>query len=1060
MTERRARPLARALAVLCALLLVVSPVAPLVGFAGSAAAAPSGMATIPDSAVTEDAPTSDLALSASELRGGVLASEHADTLELILTTADHAPTVMDGDAAAVSGDGMALVLRDREHSAGREVAIDAGQLQDALGHEPQAIYGTHEDGSEWTASAEYEDGYLVFDVPHFSDNTVTFAGEVDVSLTGATNGTSIQWTLDDYDSSSNVTVNLTGQTATESDSITGSVQVGNSFDPSISSGLEPTGPSGGEPQLEVTAVGPTVNENPIDNLGGGSRDGEFRFVGQTSGSFIYSEFGINPDKSGQINVIEPYVADTPSNAEPTQVDVYITPGSPNGDVKEGTKVVSGHYIANSDSQLETKGYDYISLDTSYEVTAGQNYTVEFVTTSVVSTTGTIYDIAADSANGDYVSSGYANDNQLSLYANAADLKYSLETGVRGVSASANNSGAQASFGDLGAGETARKPINLTKSDMGISVSADSSGSVNYNLTYTERVQTQDPAIQLNGNSTTLHSGTLAAGETVEATIPKSQLRKGSNELTASLGDGSLSADAPDMQADIDLSHETSDKISVGYNATTFEESYNLSHSYADATADATATIPFASDRVVDIKTVEYRVNGGTWQSVDAANYRFEGTTVDVYLSDAYGGELPSGATAEVRTTARKISVANGQVTVTDPTAPGEPLDTQLQIDSRSPGFHVNVGPTDDGDRVHYAYSDVFPTEDYVIIDASGDQKLYLPNSKTGDSLRVKHLDTRVVADRGDVRIDVVEAGTTPELDVSPGPGGSGDPVTIKYYNTESGSEYLLESLARSIVVDSDVAQSPAIFEDDDSDDTWQIVKDTGETVSGDSGDSGVVRAAGQFAQRSGGAPSGLPLVPIALGGVSLAGVVLLLRARGEDVDDAAETTTETATTAAETTGSLLEDGLRGLLGFVGDLVGILTSNRRAAIATGVIGAIIAARVGVFQLPEGTGILIVVAGVPIASWLILRRTDAVSQRVWLASTIAATVLGLEFVAPGTVQTAITQLTGPQVAPLLLLLIGGAAFLYLRARRADASTPDEVTNVDLGITARSDDDGGDD
>jgi hypothetical protein len=112
-----------------------------------------------------------------------------------------------------------------------------------------------------------------------------------------------------------------------------------------------------------------------------------------------------------------------------------------------------------------------------------------------------------------------------------------------------------------------------------------------------------------------------------------------------------------------------------------------------------------------------------------------------------------------------------------------------------------------------------------------------------------------------------------------------------------------------------------------------------------------------------------------------------------------------------------------------------------------------------NLPSGTGILIVVAGVPIASWLILRRTDAVSRRVWLASTIAATVLGLEFVAPGTVQTAITQLTSEQVAPLLLLLIGGAVFLYLRARRADASTPEEVTNVTLGITA-NDDDGGDD
>jgi hypothetical protein len=110
-----------------------------------------------------------------------------------------------------------------------------------------------------------------------------------------------------------------------------------------------------------------------------------------------------------------------------------------------------------------------------------------------------------------------------------------------------------------------------------------------------------------------------------------------------------------------------------------------------------------------------------------------------------------------------------------------------------------------------------------------------------------------------------------------------------------------------------------------------------------------------------------------------------------------------------------------------------------------------------NLPSGTGILIVVAGVPIASWLILRRTGAVSRRVWFASTVAATILGLEFVAPGTVRTAITQLTSEQVVPPLLLLIGGVLFLYFRLRRADESTPEEVTNVSLGITASDEEDG---
>ena len=193
-------------------------------------------------------------------------------------------------------------------------------------------------------------------------------------------------------------------------------------------------------------------------------------------------------------------------------------------------------------------------------------------------------------------------------------------------------------------------------------------------------------------------------------------------------------------------------------------------------------------------------------------------------------------------------------------------------------------------------------------------------------------------------------------------------------------------------------------------------------------------------------------MPIALGGVSLVGLLLFARARNEAAD-------ATAAAAASTTGSALQRGLRSLLDFVGQLVAIITRNRRASIATGIGTAIIAAWAGLVDLPSGTGILLVVAGVPIASWLILRRTDAVSRRVWLASTIAATILGLEFVAPGTVRTAITQLTSEQVAPLLLLLIGGALVLYFRLRRTDESTPEEVTNVTLGITASDEEGDGD-
>ncbi|AGF91265.1 hypothetical protein HAPG_00079 [Halorubrum phage GNf2] len=594
-------------------------------------------------------------------------------------------------------------------------------------------------------------------------------------------------------------------------------------------------------------------------------------------------------------------------------------------------------------------------------------------------------------------------------------------------------------GLLGPGETVTESVDLSTGSQSGHISV--SGPVDVSASWTEVSRTRDPVVELNGQTTTIHSGTLADGETATATIPKDQLQQGTNTLNVSLGDGSLSADAPEMRADIEASHEASDKISVGYSATTFEESYNVSHTYAAETSDAQVTIPFESSRVVGVKNVEYQIGGGGWERVGADNYRFDGTTVDVYVSDAVGGTVPAGSTVDVRATGRKMSVGNGAVTITDPTAPHEELDTQLRIDERSEDFHVNVGPTDDGDRVHYSYSDIFPTEDYVVIDSSGAQKMYLPNSKTGDTFRVKHLETRVIAQQGDVRIDVVEPGQNPELDVSPGPGGDGDPVTIEYYNTESGVEYLLNSLKRSIVVDSDVAQSPAIFEDDDSEDTWQILRDSEASVREEDSDGPI----GQFRERAGAAvgsvstPSGVGGGQLLLLGLlGLGGVVVFRR-----VEPFGGRGIEVGKRIAQKTGSGAFSGLQGLLSYMSRVVNLVVSNRRASIATGVLAAIIAARAGLLRLPEGAGILIVVSGVPIASYLVLRRSDAVSQRVWLASTLVAVVLGLEFVAPGTIQTAIEQLTSEQVAPLLILVVAGGVYLWYRARQSDRPVFNVVT-----------------
>ena len=1062
MKLRASRPIVAVLA----MMLVLAPVIPFVAV-GPAAAAPAGMATIPDANVAEDVPDGEtLALSASELEGGVLASDHADSLEVILTTADHAPTVMDSDTASVTGDGMAVVLRDDTESAGREVALDAGKLKEALGYRPRAIHGTHEDGSEWTASAEYADGYLVFDVPHFSDNTVTFSGSVDVSMQSATSGTTATWQLSDYDAASDVTINTTGventqlestsRTASNGDSL--SIDVGGTTAPDDETvtltGTKST--SGGSASGSLSGAGSDTinvggNDDPqeptisIDSLGESpyGYDGDpntHDFEPDGSYAETYTET-ISNNQELTIDSVTITNMELGANGRGTMVRLFIndvalgTNEGTNGDSTDytwddGSVDVSGDYEIKLKPVSFSEGADgQITTSSSYNID-GQ-YAPTTVDVSTGGTTQTITEggsstIPLSDGSNSIAFDGYGTQS-MSWSASWTEVTQTRDPSVTVGGTTVSHSGV------LADGETVTESVSLSQGSQTADIST--AGSVAVSASWTEVTQTRDPVVELNGNTTTVHSGTLADGETATATLPKEQLREGTNTLNVSLGDGSLSADAPEMRANVEATHEASDKISVGYTATTFEESYNVSHTYAAETSDAQVTIPFESSRVVGVKNVEYQIDGGGWQQVGSDNYRFDGTTVDIYMSDAAGGTVPAGSTVDVRATGRKMSVGNGAVTITDPTAPHEELDTQLEIDSRSEGFHVNVGPTDDGDRVHYAYSDMFPTSDYVVIDSNGDQKLYLPNSKTGDQFRVKHLETRVVAERGDVRIDVVEPGQNPELDVSPGPGGSGDPVTVEYYNTESGVTYLLNSLARSIVVDSDVAQSPAIFEDDDSEDTWQILRDS--DTSSDSDGGGTI---GQFRRRATDSmPSGVGGGQLLLLGlIGLGGIVAFRRFEpfgGRGV--------EAGQTAAKTTGSGLLSGLRSLLSYMSKVVSVVVSNRRASVATGVVAAIVAARVGLFQLPEGVGILIVVSGVPIASYLVLRRSDAVSQRVWLASTLVAVVLGLEFVAPGTVQTAIEQLTSEQVAPLLILVGAGGLYLWYKARQSDRPVFNVVT-----------------
>ena len=1191
---------ARGLALLLATVLLLAPVVPFAAV-GGAAAAPAGMSTIPDANVADDVPAGEtIPLSAAELEGGVMASQHADSLSVTLTTADHAASVMDADSAVVSGDGMAVVLRDDQQSAGREVALDAGLLQQALGYKPQAIYGTHEDGSEWTASAEYVDGYLVFDVPHFSSNTVTFSGEVTVTGQNVDNNTQFTYSVDNETTISNVDLSIEGTVSqnTENTSFpkfnTANKSVGGNREATVEATLTlPTykvEDTGHDVDSAITAadfdsgnLGDSSAEVAFKSSDGNLKildDGTLTDSGSTiDGSEGYLQPG-DTDGDGSLEVVYSdgsiksydYTDDAVADSGVGSAAAKIAVADTNGDGKEQVHYMSGGYEGSggrtynhvtipSQNNHDTSNYIGYSARLRAADTNGDGSETVFVeyvgnsyqggtdglkeypglgwvqdwggsdwsvrvagditgdgTEEVISGPGKVYSetendgsndingerIAPDSINkaiiDDVTNDGtnellYADgNNRLKVYdyqeQQTTDLGYVATNGVA-IGDVTNNGQNDIIFGDSNGNlkilteNTESTEVNIDTNGDGvfdtsttIQPGADaletwttppgseleivsSTAAIEADLTIAERTATTDPEVQIDsqkGNQTVTHSGVLSDGETIDlgSQVNGSSLG-GETTLTVRLA----SVPGVDPTANINYTHTAQKKVRQTFQSTAFEESYNVSTTYSEAARNARVVIPFDSNNVVAIKSAEYRTNGGSWQPIGPGDRRMDGSKATLLVGSAAGGVDP-GQTVDVRVTGRKISVEDGSVTITDATRPGEELDTELRVDSMGPDFFINVGPAAVGDRVHYAYAQQYATDDYVIINSDGDQDLYLPNTVSGDTFRVRHTDTRVVAERGDVRIDVVKTGENPELDVSPGPGGSGDPVTVEYYNTETGVKYLLNSLTRSIVVDSDVAESPAIFEDDDSEDTWAILRDSGPT--GSSGGGGAVGQFRETASNTVGSIS-LPIGGSGLGQLALVGVLglggLLVLRRfnpfGGSSDSAAVTSststrsasgsavsrlTGLASTAgavgsraAQTTGSGVLAALRRLLAYFGQVATLILGNRRASITAGVVAAIVAARVGLVSLPEGTGILIVVAGVPVATWLILRQNNAASTRVWLGSTIAAVILGLEFVAPGTVQTAIEQLTSETVAPLLILVAAGGLYLWYRARQSD-------------------------
>ena len=175
----------RTLAILLTVMLLVPGLAPV----ATAQSAPSGFVGVPNENISADMPDGESPpIPASDLEGDVLASQYASTLDVTLTTPERAEQLMAGDGTVVGNGDVALLLSDDTNHGAREVALPGAAIEDALGYTPMEVRGYHESGDQWTRSVENRNGYLVFEVPKFSTNTVTFTGVVELTGSPASDG--------------------------------------------------------------------------------------------------------------------------------------------------------------------------------------------------------------------------------------------------------------------------------------------------------------------------------------------------------------------------------------------------------------------------------------------------------------------------------------------------------------------------------------------------------------------------------------------------------------------------------------------------------------------------------------------------------------------------------------------------------------------------------------------------------------------------------------------------------------------------------------------------------
>lgn len=416
-------------------------------------------------------------------------------------------------------------------------------------------------------------------------------------------------------------------------------------------------------------------------------------------------------------------------------------------------------------------------------------------------------------------------------------------------------------GRLAEGETVTEPISVALGVNDFSVGSTDGSAVDVTLEVEEITETVDPSVVINGD-TYDYFGVLADNETTELDVSTASLTNGSNTVDVVVSE---SYDGPVGQMGLDYSHSAASEQEVDYASEAYSERYNVSKTFAADQEDATLTIPFAST-VVDVRQLETRTNGGTWSTVSSSNYELDNSSLVVDL-----GNVAAEDTVEVRTTATKVRVTDGSITVTDPTVLGDGLATEIRLEEIGSNFGIGVSSTAYDDEFHYTYSESWSnSQSYAHVENDGTQELKFPNAGAGATTRLGTIDLGVNPESGAADVRITKSGSEPEFVVRES--STAESIDFEWRETTSGHVYQLYSQTADGEVDRGEASSPVTLTYSGSGGETLAIFDlgTGGTNAGGGGGGGVTSSS----------TSPILLILAIVGG--LAGLYLVSRRTGDD----------------------------------------------------------------------------------------------------------------------------------------------------------------------------------